>query len=110
LQIRLYLVGVVVLMLGLGSALFIYQTAGDDSTNILGYEEEGGTRHPIMPEDSKQYLRNMELYGGKMNVMADEFNRWFIGLWQGKSLAFTIGCLTILVSFGIFYAADHLRL
>jgi hypothetical protein len=74
----------------------------------LGYEEAGGTVYPIMPEDSKKYLRDLELYGGKANVIMDELRRWFIGLWHGKSLAFTVACITIFVSFGVFYAANHL--
>jgi len=61
-----------------------------------------------MPEDSKQYLRSMELYGGKANVLADELRRWFVGLWHGKSLARIIAVLTILISLGLFYAAKHL--
>ena len=50
----------------------------------------------------------MGLYGGKANVLANEFRRWFVGLWCGKSLAFTVGCISILTSFGVFYAAGHL--
>ena len=61
-----------------------------------------------MPEDSKKYLRDLELYGGKANVIIDELRRGFIGLWLGKSLAFTVACITIFVSFGFFYVANHL--
>jgi hypothetical protein len=32
----------------------------------------------------------------------DELRRGFIGLWHGKSLAFTVACITVLVSFGVF--------
>jgi hypothetical protein len=42
------------------------------------------------------------------NVLADEFRRWFDGLWQGKSLAFTITFITIFISFGFFLVAYHL--
>ena len=59
------------------------------------------------PDDSKQYLRDLELYGGKANVVADQFRRWFAGLWQTKSLAFIIAGATILLSFGLFYIADY---
>ena len=49
----------------------------------------------------------MELYGGKGNVLADEFRRWFVGLWHEESLAFTVGCITIFISSVIFYVANH---
>ena len=60
-----------------------------------------------MPEDSKKYLRDLELYGGKANVLMDQFRRWFMGLWHGKSLAYTIAGITIFISLGTFYVANH---
>src|SRR5262249_30024474 len=60
-----------------------------------------GTR----PEDplteqltSKKYLHDLEVYGGKANVLAEEFREWFAGLWYGKSLAGTIAVLTVLTA------------
>jgi hypothetical protein len=103
----LNIISAVVLLVGLGSALWIYRTAENHSSGVLGYEEEGGSVYPIVPEDSKKYLRDLELYGGKANVLMDELRRGFAGLWHGKLLAFTVGCITIFVSFGFFYAANH---
>ncbi|MCX5825514.1 MAG: hypothetical protein NTY86_18980 [Deltaproteobacteria bacterium] len=94
-QICLNLISVIILLVGLGSAALIYQTAGDDSNKVLGYEIIGGQAYPI-------------LYGGKASVLTDEFSRWFVGLWQGKSLAFTISYITLFVFFVVFYFANHL--
>jgi hypothetical protein len=44
---------------------------------------------------SKKYLHDLEVYGGKANVLAAEFREWFAGLWRGKSLAGTIAVLTV---------------
>jgi hypothetical protein len=104
----LNLISVIIMMVGLGSALLIYRTAEDNSYGALGYEEKGGTVYPIMPEDSKKYLRDLELYGGKANVVMDELRRGFMGLWHGKSLAFTVAFITIFISFGVFYVANYL--
>ncbi len=49
-------------------------------------------------DDSKQYLRQMEVYGGAANVLASELREWFIGLWSGRSLAFTVAFLSLLVA------------
>jgi hypothetical protein len=103
----LNLIGAMVMLVGLGSAIYIYWTAGGDSSNILGYEADGGAVYPIMPEDSRKYLRDLELYGGKAAVLTEEFKRWFAGLWHGKSLAWVVAGTTILVSFGFFYAANQ---
>jgi hypothetical protein len=74
-----------ILLVGFASAILIYFAAPG---NTSGYE----------PEDSKQYLRTMELYGGKANVLAADFRIWFSGLWHGKSLAFTVAVLAVLVA------------
>jgi hypothetical protein len=108
LHICLNFISAIILLFGLGSAILIYQTAQNNSSGVLGYEEGDGSVYPVMPEDSKKYLRDLELIGGKANVLADEFRRWFIGLWHGKSLAFPVGCIAILISFGVFYVANHL--
>ncbi len=108
-QTCLNLIGAIILLVGLGSAVWVYQRAENAPYGALGYEDAGGTLYPIMPEDSKQYLRDLELYGGKANVLADEFRRWFGGLWHGKSLAFILAGTSILISFGFYYAANHLK-
>ena len=105
---RLHLAAVVILLAGLGSALAIYLTAANDAGGVLGYEAAGGYVYPLTPEDSKMYLHDLELYGGKANVLADELLRWFAGLWHGKTLAFTVAFITILLSFGTFFLARHM--
>jgi hypothetical protein len=104
----LNLISAVILLGGLGSAILIYQTAENTSYGALGYESGSGSVYPIMPDDSKKYLRDLELYGGKANMLMDQLRRGVAGLWHGKSLAFTVACLSILISFGVFYAANHL--
>jgi hypothetical protein len=96
LQTRLYLITVIILLVGMGGAVLIYLTAENASDNVLGYE------------NSKRYIHDLELYGGKANVLANDFERWVVGLWHGKSLAFTVACITIFVSFGFFFVATHL--
>jgi hypothetical protein len=108
LRTSLILIGATILLVGLGSALLIYQTAGNDSENVLGYEIIGGTAYPIRPEDSRMYRRDLELYGGKSAVIMDDFNRWFVGIWHGKSLAFTVGGISVFISFLFFFVANHL--
>ncbi len=104
----LSLASVLILLFGLGGAVLIYQTAINNPGRILGYEEGNGSAYPVAPEDSKMFLRDLELYGGKANVFGYKLRLWFTGLWHGKSLAVIVGCVTILVSFGLFRAANHL--
>lgn len=105
-----YLISAAILLIGLSSSVMIYFTAENYSERVLGYEMLGGSVYPITPEDSKKYRHDLELYGGKANVLADEFISWFDGLWRGKSLAFTIVCITIFVSLGFFIVGSYLPL
>jgi hypothetical protein len=92
----LNLIGTVILLVGLGSSGFIYQRVENDPYGPLDFE------------NSKLYRHNLEVYGGKFSIIMDDFSRWFSGLWQGKSLALIIACATIIIAFGVFYAANHL--
>jgi hypothetical protein len=102
------LLGVIILVIGLGSAASIYQRAGNTPYGALGYEFADGTIYPIMPQDSKMYRHNLEVYGGKFNVIMDDFRRWFLGLWHGKSLAFIIAGASLIIALGLFYTANYL--
>jgi len=95
-------ISAIILVVGLSSAAFIYQKAINDS---YGSVEDV---HQIMQANSKLYRHNLEVFGGKFNVMMDDFRRWFAGLWQGKSLAFIIACTAIIIALGFFYAANYL--
>ena len=96
-QLRLYFSGAIILLIGLGASAVIYLKAADVSETGLVYEFE----------ESKQYMHDLELYGGKMNVLTVELTKWFNGLWHGKSLAYTLGCITIFISALLFFIADH---
>ncbi|MGO9139250.1 MAG: hypothetical protein ACLP9S_12840 [Syntrophales bacterium] len=108
LRIGINLLSAIILLVGLGTAIFVYQTADNDASGALGYQIIGGTVYPIMPENTKIYRHDLELYGGKAAVLADDFRRWFNGLWHGQSLAFTVAVLSIIVSCTGFFTARHL--
>jgi len=105
---RLYVISVIVLVIGLSSAIGVYLTAKNNSDSTFGFEVINGNVYPIDPENSKRYIHDLERYGGKANVLANEFISWFLGLWHGTSLAYSIGCITILVSFGCYLIANQL--
>ncbi len=108
LKARLHLCGLVILVLGLAAALLIYQTAVDEPPEGgAGYVIVDGISYPIDPQASRRYIRGLEEFGGKGAVLIDQFNRWFGALWHGKRLGITVGCLSVLVSLGIFLFAGY---
>lgn len=106
---RLFLACAAVLLLGLGSAVAIYLAADDAPEVEQGYEVAGKFIYPSMQERSKRYQHDLEMYGGKAAVLADDFNRWFDGLWRGQTLAFTVAVLSALTAFGFFVAARNVH-
>lgn len=107
LKARLCLSALVILVLGLCGGLLIYQTAEDEPEGGVTYVVVDGTAYPVAPQSSKRYVRGLEEFGGKGSVLFDEFSRWFGALWHGKSLGITVGCLSVLVSLGIFLFAGY---
>ncbi|GLH67182.1 hypothetical protein [Geothrix edaphica] len=83
---------------GLGAATLLYVTAKPPAATPLGYE----------PENTKRYLRQLEVVGGKANVVGTEFQRWFEGLWQGRQLAFTVAWLTVLLAAAFWFLSTRL--
>jgi len=90
---RLYLAGATILLAGWIGAAAIYASAPDEDSDALGYEFVNGVAYPILAYESKAYRHDLERFGGKAAIMADDFNRWFSGLWVGKHLAYTLATL-----------------
>jgi hypothetical protein len=103
-SLRLYLIGAAILLAGLLGAGSIYLTAADDQGDALGYEFIDGQAYAIHASDSKMYRRELERFGGKAAIFADDLNRWFSGLWHGKRLATTVAVLATLLALFFFRA------
>ncbi len=104
---RCYWLGAAILVVGWLAALVIYLTAGAENHDALGYEFVDGTAYAIEPGDSKRYLHDLERFGGKAAVLADDLSRWFAGLWRGRGLAKSVAILTLLVALGCFRAGRN---
>ncbi len=95
---RLAVTAAVILLAGIGSAVPIYLTAGVPEESVL----------ELSPENSKKYRHDLELYGGKANLLASDLMSWFDGLWHGRQLAYTVACISGILSFGLFFVAWQL--
>ena len=96
-QKRLYLTSAVILLIGLVTSTLIYLSAAIESDNEMILD----------PSNSKAYLHDMELYGGKANLLVNQLTNWIAGVWHGKALAYTIGCITVFISLLVLYIAYH---
>jgi len=90
---RLRFVAAVILIVGLAGAIWIYLSAAPPE-DALAYD----------PMQSKKYLHDLELYGGKANVLAVQLMDWFESLWHGTRLAYTVACAAVLLA-GVFWFA-----
>ncbi len=98
LQARRGALAAAILLAGLGAGLVIYLTAPAPSEDILGDQAE----------QSKQYLREVETYGGTANVVASQMREWFDSLWQGPRLGITVACVSALLAGVVFLALTPL--
>lgn len=108
LRTYLYVASAAILLAGAVSAVLIYLAALEEPNDEAGYEVVGGFIYPSSTENSKKYVHDLQLYGGQAAVLADRFMRWFSGLWHGRSLAYTIACIAVFLSFMIFVVARNL--
>jgi hypothetical protein len=76
----------VILVVGFAAAIAAYFRATARPENPLGYD----------PLENKQYIHDLQVYGGTANVLASEFREWVAGLWYGKNLAYTLAVLTLI--------------
>ena len=92
---RLYLSSLAVAVAGLAAAALIYLTAEElqDNELVEGFHS------------SKTFRHEMERYGGRMSTLGDQLSSWFAGLWQGKQLGITLGCIALAVALLLFALA-----
>lgn len=90
----------VVLAAGLAGAAWVYAAAleAEAQDNPQGYS----SALLMSPEYSKKFLRDLEVYGGKANVLMFKFRAWLEGLFQGRSLAYVMAGLSLLISAALF--------
>src|SRR5262249_58265821 len=86
--------GVAILRGGLVGEIWISRAAVP-ADNALGYD----------PMHSKKYLHDLELYGGKANVLAVQIMDWLESLWHGTRLAYTVACGAVLLAGVCWFAA-----
>jgi hypothetical protein len=82
---------------GLSASALIYRFAAADQP--LPYA--------LDPNNSKRYLREMEVIGGKANLMAYDFNQWFASLWRGRTLAFSVAWITLFLAGSFWFLATR---
>ena len=82
-----YYAAAAVLIVGLVWAALIYIFANDSDVD-----------EAAELANARMYQHQLEVIGGKFAVYLDEFNRWFASLWHGKTLAYTIGVLAIVIA------------
>ncbi len=105
---RLQASAVLVLVFGLCAALLLNVLAEDAPLDAAGYVIVNGVIYPAAGADSKIYRNQLERYGGKANVLLDDFNRWFAGLWQGRKLPQSVAWLSLIAALALYLVARML--
>ena len=95
---RLRLGGAAIILVGLAAAAVAYRTAAPDDDRLL----------IARLNNTKRYEYQMEVMGGKANILASELKDWFLGLWRGRGRARTLAVLSVGGGLACFYVAHRL--
>jgi len=95
---RCYLVTAAILLIGFGTAVAIYLAADAPPDNPFAEYEQ-----------SKRFAHEVQRMGGKMALVANDASAWFAALWQGRQLAYTVACITLVVAAGYYLVASGIR-
>lgn len=101
----LNLIASMVLCAGLSASAWIFHEAEDDTSDVISYVIVDGKSYPVTTRDSKVYRLELERFGGKAAVFADDLNRWFESLLHGRRLAIVIALSSVGVALICFRAA-----
>jgi len=96
-------IGVIVLLVGIGSAALVYrlgQKSAPASTTAGDWQDSS-----LSMADSKIATRNIELYGGKLEVLMVQWQAWVC---RPEAQAILIVTITVLIALGCFLVARHL--
>jgi hypothetical protein len=85
-----YWISAFILFFGLASAVLVYPF----NENTSDYE----------PGHASIYGTKLWFDGNKVHFLPDDLVSWFNEPWEASSLAYTIGCLAILLSYGFLFA------
>ncbi len=62
------------------------------ATFVAGITSSGGD---VSNPDTKRNVYQMEVLGGKANILATEIREWVGSLWHGRRLAYTLACVSV---------------
>ncbi|HEY1792714.1 MAG TPA: hypothetical protein VGG34_07330 [Opitutaceae bacterium] len=95
-QVRLYVIGYAILILGAVGSCWVYRTAvTDDLADALAADAY----------NTKAVQGQMQYIGGNSDVFATEVQNWFVSLWHGRNLAYTLAVISVGSALVCFYLA-----
>jgi hypothetical protein len=71
---------------------------------IYGLASTAAAPFALEDDNSKAYLRQLEMMGGKANLVASQVRHALTSMWQGTNLAWTVFWLSVAAA-GIFWVA-----
>ena len=106
-------IGVVILVLGIGSASVVYWNGQNSSASQSNHRktlnsQSGWSDSTLAPEDMKGSSRTIEMNFGKVAVLILNWLHRWKQLKPHESLAITIGMISILTALGCFLIANRL--
>jgi hypothetical protein len=99
-RFHLNLIGVLILLLGLGSVALIERNVRVQEATAMEDTEE--THALLHPEDSREYVHNTEMMGGKMTIIIDGWWQSVTDLGHSRGFAMVVAVLSLGVAGAVF--------
>lgn len=101
-RLMLNTIGVIVLLVGIGSAGLVYRLG---LPRAAATTNSDWTDSSLALTDSKNATHDIELYGGKVEVL---MVKWLAWVHRPASQAILIATISVFVTLGCFLVAQHL--
>ena len=105
-RFKLRLVAVVILVIGLSSAVSIWVV--QDRVDRQRNAGAPNATEPVSPDDSRRYTHDVEMYYGQSGLLAERWKRSLQELTHGKPLAYTIAGASLASAGALLYVAGRL--
>ena len=96
--VRLRWAAWLILLVGLSVSICLFLTATEEANDVVAYVMVDGQSYPVLAGDSKVYRHQIERFGGKMAVFADDLGRWLRHLTSGRGLAALVALMSVVAS------------
>jgi hypothetical protein len=100
-KLKLASIGILIAGLLTSTCIFVATAPADGATDA-----DSARAQSLRFDQNRREMAEVERLGGKVSVMTVQFHQWFLSLWDGRRLAYTVLALAVLCAWACRHIAD----